>query len=857
MHSFRRPRGILFIYSSFVAISSALVLGGMISSPSEAERAVAFGLSAPRLAIAFSLLAAFILFAWLAFKALAADEAWVERFVETWFGGQRPSQWIGWLSGISFGLSWIGSFLAVYRLGAWAGYWERIQPVMVFILIASLATLLFLFLEKAKSLNLPALLWGWPLFVICLLLLAIMFYSGFGILSPREDFWYGAGVPILASQLFAATLGGLLLLQFGSTWTSKRVDIWICILIYAVTAFFWARAPLHRSFLFTEPSPPNGALYPFADSANFDIASQSALIGQKLFGFNTLFFERPLYLSFLVYLHALFGQDYTLLMAVQAGLFAIFPVLIYLIARSLNVRSVGLASAIVILLRGINSISVSNLIDTAGPKMILTDFPTAIGVALIMLLTCEWLKEPERKNHYPIWIGGGIGLTLMLRTNALILLAMIPIFSFFVFGAKWRQWVLSSLMILLGTIAITLPWEIRNQLLGGQMYGPIVTKFQNVIQQRYPSSPEPNSLSPQEHPFASFSLKSIEMIAALYQDNGEQTDLPCNTVPCFSTNHFLHNALTSTLIFPTSPFLDDLRYLIKDRHAYWQINWDGSLHAAAPLFLTLNLFLITTGIARAWKERRIIGLTPLAIFVAYNMSNALARTSGGRYLVPADWILILYYLLGVFHVITWGANMLGISWNVFATDPETKRPIRQEFVSKVLGAGAVLLMLGSLLPLSETLHLPRYQGLDPQETLAENRSLIERAGMKLPELETFLQNPDAELLIGRALYPRFYKMNQGEFQGAFYPYHTLGFPRTAFRLIGPAGERSVVLPGDVPEYLPHAGDVLVLGCRGANYFDALLVIVLDGNGAVYSRQPEAPLQCPLPQPVCDNNSVCQ
>jgi hypothetical protein len=855
MQNFMPPRGILFIYSSFVAASAVLVLGGMLSSPSEAERAVAFGLSMPRLAIALSLLAAFGLFAWLAFKALTAGQPWAERFVETWFVGQRPSQQIGGLSGISFGLGWIGCFLPAYRLGPWASYWERIQPVLVFILIASLATLLFLFIEKTKSLNFSALSWGLPLFAVCLLLLAVMFYSGFGIVSPEEDFWYGTGVPILGNQLIAAILGGVLLLPVGLSWTTRRADVLICILIFAVTAFFWARAPLQESFLFTDPSPPNGALYPFADSATFDLASQFGLIGQKILIYGTLFFERPLYLSFLVYLHALFGQDYKLLMAIQATVFAIFPVLIYLIARSLNARSVGLAAAIVISFRGINSISASNLIETASPKMILTDFPTAIGVALITLLTCEWLRQPEGKRHYALWIGGAIGLTLMLRTNALMLLVVIPFFALFAFGSKWRQWVSSSLMILLGVIAVTLPWEIRNQSLGGQMYGPIVTKFRDVIQQRYPTSP--GSLSPQEYGFASLGIRSIGVVTALYQDVPEQSAPPCDTVLCFSVNHFLHNTLTSFLILPTSAFLDELRYLIRDRHPYWQANWDGSLHGAAPLFLILNSFFITTGIARAWKEKRIQGLTPLAIFVAYTLSNALARTSGGRYLVPADWLLILYYLLGVFHILSWGANSLGISWNVFTADPEARTPIAREFRSRVGSAFAASLMLGALLPLSEALYLPRYQASDPMETLATNRALIEQTGLKIYDLDTFLKNPDADIVIGRALYPRFYKMNQGNYQGGFYPFHALGFPRTAFKLIGPAGEHSVVLPGDIPEYLPHASDVLVMGCNGMDYFDALVVIVLDGNGAAYVREPEAPLQCPLQQPVCNNNSVCR
>jgi hypothetical protein len=856
MRNFKQPWGILFIYSLSVAVSAAWVLGGMLSAPSEAERAVVFGLSSVRLVVVVGLLAAFTLFVGLAFKAFQ-DHAWAEQFVETWFKGKKLSQWTAWLGSLSFGLGWIGCFLPEYRLGVWSGYWERIQSVMVFVLIAGLATLIVLFVVRIKNLNLAPLRLGLPLFVVCLLLLGVMFYSGFGVLAAEEDYWYGTGVPILWNQLSAAIAGGIFLLHFGSRWISKRVDLLICVLIFAVTAFLWSQSPLRKSFLFTDPYLPNNVFYPFADSAIFDMASQFALIGQKLFIFNNFFFERPLYLSFLVYLHVLFGQDYELLMAIQAAVFAIFPVIIYLIGRSLQVRAIGLASAIVILFRGINSISASNLMDTANPKMILTDFPTAIGVALVTLMTCEWLAEPEKRRHYALWIGGGIGFTAMLRTNALILLAFIPFLLLFVYRAKWRQWVFSSFMILLGVIAITLPWEIRNQSLGGQMYGPIVAKFQSVIQQRYPSSAEPNSIAPQEYGFASLNLKSTEAISRLYQDSTRQNSVPCNSVLCFSTNHFLHNTLTSILILPTSPLLDDLRHLIRERHPYWQVNWDGSLGGDAPFFLVLNLFFITTGIARAWKERQIQGLTPLVIFIAYNLSNALARTSGGRYLVPIDWILIFYYLLGIFQVITWLGNVMEGKWDLFNRASENKPSDEKTSFSKSLGIVTILLIIGALLPLSETLYLPRYQNADPLGMLAGNRSLVEATGLKMYDLDSFLQSPNADILVGRALYPRFYKMNQGEFAGAFYPYHTLGFPRTAFKLIGPAGEYSVVLPGDIPEYLPHASDVLVLGCQQPNYFDALVVIVLDGESTAYARRPEAPLQCPLQQPVCNNNSVCQ
>jgi hypothetical protein len=166
----------------------------------------------------------------------------------------------------------------------------------------------------------------------------------------------------------------------------------------------------------------------------------------------------------------------------------------------------------------------------------------------------------------------------------------------------------------------------------------------------------------------------------------------------------------------------------------------------------------------------------------------------------------------------------------------------------------VLFGLGGLIPLAETLHPERYANFDVAKTLSEHESQIASAGLSLPEIDSFLNNPNAEISVGRALYPRYYIEFEGEVH--FYPVVVMGFPRTTFTLIGPDGEKGIVLPGEKPDHFPHAVDTIVLGCKEEFYVDALAVIVLDDTGSVYTRNPASPLQCPLKQPVCDNNHHC-
>jgi len=863
MQKFKGFQGVFLVYSSFVALGSILVLSGILLSPSEPGNALLIGLSLPRLVFALGLFIAFIFFISLTIKA-SRDREWTERLLEQWFGGGPFSKGTIWLAGISLGLGWIGFFTPPYRFGARADYWSRIQPALAFILFVSAATLTLIVIRRSKSALHDRGIWrtlgsSLVLFLICLIVLGFVFLSGFGI-RTLDNYWYGAGVPLLASQLIIAIIGGVLFLRFENQtrgWKSSRSDLIIFFLIYGFTAILWMREPLQKSFFFTGPYPPNQAFYPFSDSAVFDTASQFALIGQGIF--NGLFFERPFYLGFLVYLHSLFGENYETLMAVQAGIFAILPALIYLIGRSLNTRAVGFACAIIAAFRGINSISASNMIDLASPKMMLTDFPTAIGIALVILLTCEWLKKPMQKWHYALWVGGTIGFTLMLRTNALLLLLLIPLYVLFKFSHERRKWLASSFFLVLAIVAITLPWELRNQSLGWTMYSSIVTKFQNVIRERYPSSSGPGSSLPQEQRLALISFKQAQAIFALYHHNGiAEANKPCDQVTCFAPNHFLHNIVTSVLFLPTSPTLDDLRHTAKENFPYWQPKWDGSFTAASMFFFVINIFFITLGIRLAWKEGRLHGMAPLAVFGFYNLSNAFARTSGGRYVVPMDWIISIYFMIGVLQMIQWSAEIAAVkSGPVFGIQNPAESGLTRHKYSllKVVFILAILFGVGALVPYSEKLHPPRYTDFNYTKALEEREQIIASAGLTIKEIDDFLKSPTAEMSVGRMLYPRYYNINRGEIY--YYPYVEMGFPRMAFALIGPKGEQGVVLPGDAPKYFPHGAEVIVVGCREEKYLDALAVILLDENGAVYARAPKSELECPLRQPVCDDNRVCR
>ena len=168
-------------------------------------------------------------------------------------------------------------------------------------------------------------------------------------------------------------------------------------------------------------------------------------------------------------------------------------------------------------------------------------------------------------------------------------------------------------------------------------------------------------------------------------------------------------------------------------------------------------------------------------------------------------------------------------------DPGTSR---QRLRSGLITA-ALILAAGSLVPFSELPFPERYADVGaPKQIMAElvDRGLLEPAGLTLPEVRHFMTTPQAWMIMGRGLYPRYYEARRGE-NSADAPTQFLDYPRLTFTLIGPQGERGVILPGQLPIRLANASDVIVLGCRNEKTIDALAIFVLSDPAEAYVRWP--------------------
>ncbi len=855
----KRPRVLLTLYGLLISSTQLSAALSVFSQSSIPNSGILFGLSLPWLILCGVSSLIGLSFAGLAIKAWR-NPTWAGATWETLFAQGRWASWIRWGAALLFALTSILVFTPSYRF-RFEAYFIRLYPFIAWLAFFSGLTFLISLLAKfefqpanakqAFRSRSQALLIALGVFLIGIILWGA--YTWISLSTHYEEYSYGAGVPVLGSQILLALTAAMVFHYFerrGFLLRFKRADLWIGLVLWIVAALLWVRQPITPSYFNPGPYPPNQEYYPFSDASLFDMGSQSLLIGEGLYF--RIPYERPFYMQFLVFLHLAVGQNYSDAMALQAALFAILAVFLYLIGKELAGRPLGIGLGILIALRGLNSIVGASIIDLSSPKQMLTDFPAAVGLALLTYLTVKWIKRPAENRLFVFWAGGVIGLLSLIRTNALLMIFPIALLVFVVYRHKLRA-AFGLTFILFAMMLVSIyPWGVSNNQSMLEVY---LGKFRTVLEQRYHFNfSQPDTLDP----------GSSAIHAAPIQFQAEAITPPAAKSPGvgFVVQGLYNNLLTSFLSLPASPQLHDLRYAVKVAFPFWNTRWDGSFTPPQTFFLLLQFILFSFGVGMAWKRSGLAGLTPLLLFFTYQLSNTLGRTSGGRYIVPVDWVVLVYYLLGFVEVL----YFVLAAFSKPAPSEESAQPFPSDHFSwaasynlKMAGILALFILIGLTPTLTGAMFFPRYTEERKAADLArlQTDGYFQAAGISPEQLKTFLDEPDATLTYGRAIYPRLYRAEKGERDSA-YPYLTLPYPRLAFKLLNESGNMSVLFPTAKIPYFPNASDTMVLGClvNSPNaklaHIEALVIFLVGENGeaAVYTRHPVAPLQCPAPPIIC-------
>lgn len=757
---------------------------------------------------------------------------------------------------LSIGL--LGIFLPSYHFEEYSAYYIRLQPLLVWTGVLGLQLLLCILypyrseiskhFQKSLTENKIIIRSTALTFSVFIISWFIIAQTGIGI-STDEDFWYEAGVPILPVQILLSALAGIWFSQFEkskSIISSRISDQWIFLGIWFLTALFWGLTPVPNSYMNPAPLPPNYEVYPYSDAAKYDLQSQSALMGQGLNQGKVV--DNPLYPVFLILIHLLSGQSYALNMALQAAIFAVFPSIAYLIGKLLFGRSLGITVASMIAYHGYNSIVAASLINLASPKQMMTDFPTGIGVALSILTLIKWVKNGDSNPAEAMWHGGTIGFTFLIRPTALSLLAVAPAIKFIQSFPNTR-WIRYTILVLTGFIIFITPWGVRNALIksdGGYGY---LNKINLIINKRFPETNDKRNEQEINNPEDWEQNKRRDRVV--------QSPDQDSHVSIIVLKHFTNNIIGSTLILPTSPYFDDLRNTIKSPDTFWRTYWNGELNSKQITTLLVSLAILAMGIAVLWEQNKLTALIPLSALLLYQLTNSIGRTSGGRFLAPTEWIVLLYFSAGIIGIY----KLLSLSLHIKAANyiTETSSSYKSIFAALFL-----VLLLGSAPLLTElTTSLRNTASLGPlnKETPPIGQGfqniLLKSTNYSAGDIAMFLDDRDSILLTGQAMYPRYFsyraiaRYTEGGIKG-------VEFPHLEFYLLGLEDTQQVVLYKLSSVSLENNTNVLVLGCKNkkSGYVDALVVVTGTSQNIVHIRQIDSPLKCPLPQPVCDNNGNC-
>jgi hypothetical protein len=642
--------------------------------------------------------------------------------------------------------------------------------------------------------------------------------------------WGTAGAPITFPQI-AVVFSASLWLAFASllltrNFPSRNVrwlavqNILLFLGLWILAVLLWSNQPMRPSHFAPNPVPPNNVYYPNSDAAVFDRSAYHLLTG---LGFSDHLIRRPLYVGMLALFHALAGSGYDNVIFLQILVLAFIPALIFWVTSSLSNRLAGLLAAGLIILREKNAIELSGEIVAAHAKLMMSDLVATLGIILAVAIAIKLLKRVSPDPWLAAVFGACLGLTVLVRAQALIL---IPVFALWILLARrslklaGKEWA----WMLIGLTLVLAPWLWRNWNLTGTLVLDDRGE-ERLMARNYSASPVslPTPREGESDPQFSARLKQ-EVFTFMLEHPADVT--------FFISNHFMHILATSAVnVAPL--FSNDSPLELVAKLPFWGA-WGGNLPENSNIFLPINLLLLAFGIALTQEKHKLTGWLPLAIFLMYSAGNALARSSGWRFSLPVDWVILVYFSIALAYLPSRLASITGAASTVEAE--ATGQNITPPALGFLILLG--LFLVGSAVPLAERLIPAADLGSLNQQAEA---TLDQKGILTPPELAQFLKQADAVEISGLILYPRFYRPN-----GRIYLDNMPEDKEYLHFWVINQEDVQIVLPLYLPpNHFPQAEYITVIGCRQANYVLARVVILHGPTNQAVMSEPNTILSCEL------------
>jgi hypothetical protein len=842
-------------------ISGLLTFWYMTREPSEAQVAIAGGFSLPRLVIIIVIILFLASVAWLFVHSLRRN-FWSSRsgnFISKVFFW-RAFPFILLLLLVAF---YFILFSSTQYLGTFSSFRERLLPLLIwlaFLVLQVFVTVIIVRSFETSHLQLFKNQFRGALVAFGILGLLVLFiiWSRVG-LTPDSVYWMEPGAPILIQQvLLALGIGTIFFVfrkwgdsiskslpaSFQKVFSSKLL---LCLLIWGVASALWLSQPLRPAYNSLPALAPNFQRYPFGDAMYYDIHAQSLLIGKPI---PSHFWVKPLYTLFLSVLHVLAGQDYALIVSLQVMVLAIIPVLGYLIMDAIGNGTAGLILAILIIFRERNAIALSNVIQVSNSKLLMSDVFSMGLMALLTLILVRWSRNPAGHRALPFAAGGALGLLVLTRGNPIVLFPFLVLIVLFVlFNQKtlylWRE---GLLILTLGFMIPLAPWFVRNyQLTGKLTFQEAPKAYSGQLANLYapdPSTDYGSQLSSEQNANQDTETQN-QMFQYILKHPGD--------VFRFVSAHYFHNLIFSYIYLPQSAQVESVRSYVKSM-PFWGA-WEGYLPGETRVLLILNLGTLALGFNVLWKKNKAFVLTPVLLALGYILSVSIVRLSGWRFILPSDWLMLIFYSMGLVQV---GKVLSSVFSGAQYQEVVDEFTIQKNTPFKwgiPLLLGLVFVTIGLGVTMGNVFFRSRYTEKTAQQILREYDEIYpqSQAVLSPQDLRDFIENDEAITINGRALFPTFLTKGAG-FQSVFAPaFDEQAFSRFAFYVTGSQGIGGSIPLDAPPELFLGFEDVIVFGChtegRYGDYIDVLAVVLETEPATVFVRSslPEH-LTCPLPQP---------
>lgn len=728
----------------------------------------------------------------------------------------------------------------------YTAYLERLSPILNLMTFVSLEIIVIILFFNFHNLDIykkiPA---GFParvLIVLTVLGLASLFISitDLGIATVYKGDWARGqpAVPLLEWQIVLACLFCLGMIIFetsGKRFKFQRLDLWISVAVWLLTVVFWLGQPVVPNPSALDPIGPNYEIYPFIDAQVYDGYAQSILIGNGL-GANDIP-QRPIYIVFLAFIHSLVGQNYADVISVQSLFLALFPVLLYLFGSEFFGRPVGISIALLAVLRDYTSNLVSPFTGNLSySKVYLSEIPTAMLLILFLLIGLRWIKF-----GFPVFsgflMGGVLGIAMLIRTQVIVAFPVILFFAIVSQPKKIAPIIKGALLALLGIVLVITPWLWRNWKITGELIfdNPASQTINLALRYSRLNGVEADVLPMPGETNSDYKKRLLDIASGAISSN------PWGAVNGI-INSFANHGVNNILLFPLRSDLKHPLELWTPTYAFWQM-WEGRPNLSQSLLLGFYLFLFGLGLTTAWQKNGWMGFLPLVLNLVYNLWTSLALLSGQRFMLTMDWSVYLYYMIGLFALLSAflfaleNGRSLILKWYEENTIPLAAH-VSLPNIPQYLFAGILFLGVGLSLPWSEKIFPQRYP-LESQESMQS--VLAAQTNVDAACLKKVVDDNQLTFVQGRALYPRYYEAGFGESFTDAVGYKAVDEGRLVFEMIGQKKARIVFPLLEMPKFFPNASDVtLAFDDNGGMWF----VLVKQGNTqAAYSSTLFDPAIC--------------